>query len=95
MAANRAAHASPGDPFAATPPSSDAGEIEEARAALLGDRYWVQISTPIYAHRASASKAADPNRPDMSDDEVSLPISLPLYSTHSVTLTGTGLFYPL
>lgn len=93
--ADRASHASPGpsrrfqiDSSTATP-SSDAGEIEEARAALLGDRYWVQVfSTPAYSTRTSASRAAHPNRLKSSDDEVSQPVfRLPDSSVHE-KLTG-------
>lgn len=78
--AEQAWHASPGTSrsqtdLATATPSSDAGEIEEARAALLGDRYWVQISTPVYANGTSASKVARSTRPESSDDEVSQPPS--------------------
>lgn len=52
-------------------PSSDAGEIEEARAALLGDRYWAQVSTPAYALRPGVSNGAGLVREEPSEDEVS------------------------
>jgi hypothetical protein len=92
--ADRASHASPGtsrfkiDSSTATP-SSDAGEIEEARAALLGDRYWEQVfSTPAYSTRTSAPKLAGSTRLESSDDEVSQPVfHLPDSSVHE-KLTG-------
>ncbi|GAA5862088.1 hypothetical protein JCM3774_006171 [Rhodotorula dairenensis] len=49
-------------------PSSDAGEIEEARAALLGDRYWAQLSIPAYLPRPAAS----PAREEPSEDELAM-----------------------
>ncbi|GAA5990379.1 hypothetical protein JCM10908_007345 [Rhodotorula pacifica] len=53
-------------------PSSDAGEIEEARAALLGERYWTQIPTPAYGSRSRFWSATEPGRADSSEDELAM-----------------------
>lgn len=59
----------------ATPPS-DLGEIEEARAALLGERYWAHVRTPRYDNVDGTARVCA-SAEGLSDDEVSEISNLP------------------
>ncbi|GAA6053760.1 hypothetical protein JCM3770_005104 [Rhodotorula araucariae] len=53
-------------------PPSDAGELEEMRAALLGDRYWARSSAVQYRRGLSRTASDVCQHPGESDDELAM-----------------------